>query len=393
MKILYLDCQAGISGDMTVGALLDLGVPLEYLQTELAKIPLPSDSYALSTKRTERQHVAALKFDVAVNDHHTHRHYAGIDALITDSGLSEPVKDRARLIFRRLAEAEALVHGVAIEDVHFHEVGAVDSIIDIVGTAICLEYLGVEAVYAAALPLGGGFVETSHGRLPVPAPATAELLKGLAVHGECGPGERVTPTGAAIVAALACGCGKQPAMVLEKTGYGAGGKDFTDCPNILRAFLGHSGTDGTLNDDVIVAKANIDDSTPELLGYAMERLFEGGALDVYFTSIQMKKGRPGVMMSFLCRQEQLDQLSQLLLTETSAIGLRYYRAERIVLPRRIIERQTEFGPVRFKEVMDSSGAVLRALPEYEDCRRIAREKEIPCRVVMERLQCRGESEI
>jgi pyridinium-3,5-bisthiocarboxylic acid mononucleotide nickel chelatase len=389
MKILYLDCHAGISGDMTVAALLDLGVPLEHLQAELMKLSLPLRSYELSCQHTERHHLAALKFDVTVNDHHTHRHYAGIDDLISASSLSDTVKKRSRLIFRRLAEAEALVHGVAIEEVHFHEVGAIDSIIDIVGTAICLEHLGVETVYAAALPLGGGFVETSHGRLPVPAPATAELLKGLAVHGECGPGERVTPTGAAIVAALASGFGKPPTMVLEKTGRGAGGKDFADCPNILRAFLGHSGADDKNNDDVIVAETNIDDSTPELLGYAMERLFEGGALDVYFTPIQMKKGRPGVMVSFLCRPEQLDQLSQLLLAETSAIGLRYYRAGRIVLQRRIALQQTEFGPVRFKEVIDSSGTVLRALPEYEDCRRIAREKEIPCRVVMERLQCRG----
>ncbi len=392
MTILYLDCYTGISGDMTVAALLDLGVPLEHLSAELDKLGLPPGSYELSTSRTERQQIPALKFDVAVHDHHTHRHYAGIDDLISGSSLAEPVKERARLIFRRLAEAEALVHGVAIEEVHFHEVGAIDSIIDIVGTAICLEFLGVKTVYAAALPLGSGFVETSHGRLPVPAPATAELLKGLAVHGECGPGERVTPTGAAIVAALASGFGKQPAMVLEKTGCGAGGKDFADCPNILRAFLGHSGADDKNNDDVIVAETNIDDSTPELLGYAMERLFEGGALDAYFTPIQMKKGRPGVMVSFLCRPGQLDQLSQLLLSETTAIGLRYYRADRIVLQRRIVEQPTGFGTVRFKEVIDSSGKVLRRSPEYEDCRRIAREKGIPCLEVMELLQSKGASE-
>ena len=393
MTILYLDCYAGISGDMTVGALLDLGVPLEYLRTELGKLELPSGTYELSVSRTERQHMAALKFDVTVQDHHTHRHYAGIDSMIAVSGLAEPVKERARLIFRRLAEAESVVHGVAIEDVHFHEVGAIDSIVDIVGTAICLEYLGVETVYAAALPLGGGFIETSHGRLPVPAPATAELMKGLALHGDCGPGERVTPTGAAIVAALASRSGKQPAMVLEKTGCGAGGKDFPDCPNILRAFLGGSSRGDTETDEVIVVETNIDDSTPELLGYAMERLFEEGALDVFFTPIQMKKNRPGVMVSFLCRPGDLDRLSQLLLTETSAIGLRHYRAGRIVLQRRIALQQTEFGPVRFKEVMGSRGEVLRASPEYDDCRRIAREKEIPCREVMERLLCRGVSEI
>ena len=178
MNILYFDCQAGISGDMTVGALLDLGVPLEHLHHELAKLPLGHDSYILSASHTERQHLPALKFDVEVHDHHTHRHYAGIDAMIAGSTLSEPVKGKARRIFRRLAEAEAHVHGVAVEDVHFHEVGAVDSIVDIVGTALCLEYLKVEQVYASAVPLGSGFVETAHGRLPVPAPATAELLKG-----------------------------------------------------------------------------------------------------------------------------------------------------------------------------------------------------------------------
>jgi len=393
MNILYLDCYAGISGDMTVGALLDLGVPLEHLRGELDKLELPSGSYELSTSRTERQHISALKFDVAVHDHHTHRHYAGIDAMIAASCLSASVKETARRIFRRLAEAEALVHGVAIEDVHFHEVGAIDSIVDIVGTAICLEYLQVEQLYTSALPLGSGFVETAHGRLPVPAPATTELLKGLSVHGGCGPGERVTPTGAAIIAALASGFGQQPAMTLERVGNGAGGKDFPDCPNILRVFLGNNVVKTDSAEEVIVVDANIDDSTPEILGYAMERLLEEGALDVYFTPIQMKKGRPGVMMSFLCHPEQLDRLASLLLAETSAIGLRYYRTDRIVLQRRIVEQQTEFGMVSFKQVFDNNDKVLRRSPEYEDCRRIARELDLPCREVMHRLQCTGESEI
>jgi hypothetical protein len=389
MKILYLDCYAGISGDMTVGALLDLGVPLEYLRAELGKLALPSGSYELSITPTERLQMPALKFDVAVHDHHTHRHYSGIDAMIAASGLSDQVKEKSRSIFRCLAEAEATVHGVAIEDVHFHEVGAIDSIVDIVATAICLEYLQVEQIYASALPLGSGFVETAHGRLSVPAPATAELLKGLPLHGECGPGERVTPTGAAILVALVSGFGQQPTMVLEKTGCGAGGRDFTDCPNILRAFLGRHVEKSDRADEVIVVEANIDDSTSEILGYAMERLLEEGALDVFFTSIQMKKNRPGVMVTFLCYPDHLELLSQMLLVETSAIGLRHYRADRIILQRRITERQTEFGPVRFKEVAGSSGKMLRISPEYEDCRRIAREKEIPCREVMERLQCIG----
>jgi len=389
MTILYLDCQAGISGDMTVGALLDLGVPLDHLRGELGKLGLPPGSYELSTSRTERLHMPALKFDVAVHDHHTHRHYAGIDAMIAASGLSGQVKEQSRLIFRTLAEAEARVHGVEIEQVHFHEVGAVDSIVDIVAAAICLQYLQVEQIYASALPLGSGFVETAHGRLPVPAPATADLLRGLPLHGDCGPGERVTPTGAAILVALAGKFGQQPAMQLERIGSGAGGRDFPDCPNILRAFLGQSTTDNRLDNDIIVVETNIDDSTPELLGYTMERLLEEGALDVFFTPIQMKKNRPGVMVSFLCHHDQLDRLSGMLLVETSAIGLRYYRVDRIVMPRRVVEQQTEFGPVRFKQVIDADGKILRASPEYDDCRRIAREQGLPCRDVMARLQCVG----
>ncbi|MEI6208058.1 MAG: nickel pincer cofactor biosynthesis protein LarC [Desulfuromonadales bacterium] len=389
MNILYLDCYAGISGDMTVAALLDLGVPLEYLRSELGTLALPPDSYALSTSRTERQHVTALKFDVAVHDHHTHRHYAGIDTMIADSGLSGAVKGRARAIFRRLAEAEAKVHCVDVEEVHFHEVGAVDSIVDIVGTAICLEYLHVDQINVSALPLGSGFVETAHGRLPIPAPATVELLKGLPLHGACGQGERVTPTGAAIVAALAGGFGTQPAMLLEKSGCGAGRKDFTDCPNILRAFLGRSIEDPDHADEVTVVETNIDDSTPEVLGYTMERLLDAGALDVFFTSTLMKKNRPGVVLSFLCRPNQVDGLAKIVLTETSAIGLRHYRADRIILERRIVEQQTESGPVRFKQVFDGNGNLLRAAPEYDDCRRVARERGIPLqdvlRGVMERV--------
>lgn len=386
MNILYLDCQAGISGDMTVAALLDLGVPLDYLRLELAKLSLPAGSFEISAATTERHHITARTFGVAVHDHHTHRHYAGIDTTIAASALSDGVKDTARRIFMRLAEAEAKVHGVPLNDVHFHEVGAIDSIVDIVGTAICLDYLQVETIFCSALPLGSGFVETAHGRLPVPAPATVELLRGVPVHGDCGAGERITPTGAAIIAALVSGFGKQPSMILKKTGCGAGEKDFADCPNVLRAFFG-SNSSHTADDDVIVVESNIDDSTPEILGYAMEQLLEAGALDVYFIPIQMKKNRPGALLSFLCHSQQLDALARLLLAETSAIGLRYYRVDRIVLQRRITERQTEFGPVRFKQVIDSSGSVMRTSPEYDDCRRIARTLQLPCQDVMKSLSC------
>ena len=376
-NILYFDCQAGISGDMTVAALLDLGVPLEYLQTELAKLSLPPDSYALSINRTERQHTAALKFDVAVHDHHTHRHYAGIDGMICSSALPEPVRETAAKIFRRLAEAEAQVHGVAIEDVHFHEVGAVDSIIDIVATAVCLDYLKVEQVFASAVPLGSGFVETAHGRLPVPAPATAELLKGLAVHADCGPGERVTPTGAAILAVLVSACGPWPDMTITQIGSGAGSKDFNDCPNILRAFLGTADVAGS--EAVQQLSCNLDDVTPEVIGYTQELLLECGALDVWLTPVQMKKGRPGQVLSLLCQPADLKRLAALLMAETGTLGVRCVSVQRIVQSRRIETRETTFGPVRFKV------SEYGKKPEYEDCRRIARELGLTCRYVMQQL--------
>ena len=382
MTIIYFDCYAGISGDMTVGALLDLGVPLDHLQAELAKLALPAGSYTLSTSRTERQHLPALKFDVQVQDHHTHRHYAGIDAMIADSALAGPVKERARSIFRRLAEAEALVHGVAVEEVHFHEVGAVDSIVDIVGAAICLEYLGVDQVYVSALPLGSGFVQTAHGRLPVPAPATAELLKGLTVHVNCGEGERVTPTGAAIVAALAVPSAACPAMAITRIGSGAGGRDFSDCPNILRAFLGTGAAGGS--EEVLEVSCNLDDVTPEVIGYAQELLLESGAPDVWLTPVQMKKGRPGTVLSFLCVPADLERLAALVMVETGTLGLRYASLRRMVQSRRIEERNTRFGPVRFK--VSEHGEK----PEYEDCRRIARERGVPCRDIMQQLLHRVE---
>lgn len=381
MTILYLDCQAGISGDMAVGALLDLGVPLEHLRGELARLALPDGSFTLSVERTERQHVAALKFNVQVHDHHTHRHYAGIDAMIAGSTLSEAVKERARKIFRRLAEAEATVHGVAVEEVHFHEVGAIDSIVDIVGAAICLDYLGVEQLYASALPLGSGFVQTAHGRLPVPAPATAELMRGLVLHDRCGEGERVTPTGAAILAALVTASGRRPDMTVPQVGSGAGSRDFSDCPNILRAFLGTAGPD---DDEVLEAACNLDDVTPEVIGYVQELLLESGALDVWVAPVQMKKGRPGVTLSFLCPPHDLERLSALVMAETGSLGVRYAPLRRIVQTRRIEERSTPFGPVRFKV------GEYGEKPEYEDCRRIARERGIPCRDIMHKVQHKEE---
>lgn len=375
MKTLYLDCQAGVSGDMTVAALLDSGVPLQYLESQLAKLPLPAGSYRLSAAATKRHGISALKFDVAVSCQNTHRHYEDIAELISTSGLPERVKELSSRIFRRLGEAEAKVHGVVLEKVHFHEVGAVDSIVDIVGVAICLDFLGIEHVTVSSLPLCSGFVTCEHGRLPLPAPATALLMKGLPVHGTVGPGERVTPTGAAIVAALADSFGAPLEMKIEQVGTGAGGGDFPDLPNILRAFVGTAQT-APGSTQMVVIETNLDDSTPEVLGYAMERLLAEGAADVWFTPIQMKKCRPAVLLSLLAHPEHVESLARIIFTETTAIGLRSYPVSRQILERRIEERDTCFGKVRFKvsEFGDK--------PEFDDCRRIALETGLALRSVL-----------
>lgn len=384
MTILYLDAGAGIAGDMTVAALLDLGVPFEYLRQELAKLGLPDDAFAIFMEQVQRGGMTGRHFVVQLKqlhghhgDHH-HRHYSDIRAMIADSSLADRVKQLAQMIFLRLAKAEAQAHQVAIDDVQFHEVGAVDSIVDIVGTAIALDWLGVEKIYTSPVPLGGGYVETAHGRLPVPAPATAELLKGLMIHSCLGEGERVTPTGAAIIAALAEPKRLMPAMTVEKVGHGAGLREFSDCPNILRAIMG-TADDCCASDEVLELSCNIDDIAPEVMGYTMERLFQAGALDVWYTSIQMKKNRPGVMLSLVCLPEQKTTLLQLIMAETGTLGVRVQLVQRTVQERRVEERRTRFGPVRFK--VSGNGCK----PEYEDCCRIAHDQNRPLREIQHLL--------
>lgn len=379
MKTLYLDCQCGIAGDMTVAALLDLGLPLQLLQSELAKISLPASEYRLETQQCQRQGVTGRLFNVQVCGDQPHRHYGDIDAMIADSSLSSGIKETARKIFLHLAKAEAKVHGVPLDKVHFHEVGAVDSIIDIVSAAIGFEYLQVERIYCSPLPLGSGFIETAHGLLPVPAPATAELLKGMPVHNSIGSGERVTPTGAAIITALVNGVGIPADFRLESIGYGAGTRDFPDTPNIVRAFLGTT-TPQVATEQLSVIEANIDDSTGENLGYAMERLLAAGALDVWFTPIQMKKNRPAVTLSLLVTTTEQARFAEIVLAETPAIGLRHYPVSRTILERRIEERDTPFGKVRFKVTR------FGAKPEFDDCRRIALETGLPLREVYRQLE-------
>lgn len=384
MRILYFDATAGIAGDMTVAVLLDLGVPLTHLNNELGRLGLPHEAFVLSDEQVQRGGMTGRHFVVHLphqhghhrHDHHDHRSYADIRQMIAASSLAGRVKDLSQQIFMQLAEAEAKAHQVAVDQVQFHEVGAVDSIVDIVGTAIGLDWLKVDRVYCSAVPLGGGFVQTAHGRLSVPAPATAELLKGLAVHADCGAGERVTPTGAAILAALAEPVTNMPHMIISQVGHGAGSREFADVPNILRGFLGELPEQAD-HETILELSCNLDDVTPEQLGYTMEQLFAAGALDVWHTPIQMKKQRPGQMLSLLCRPEQKDRMVQLVMKETGTLGVRLQQMQRLVQQRRIEVCQTSLGTVRFKISQQGSK------PEYEDCCRIARERGLALRKVQQ----------
>ena len=370
MKILYFDCFAGIAGDMTVAALLELGLPMAILREGLAALPF--SGYALESSKVERHGIAGTSFRVTLaGEDQPHRHYGGIKALIEAAPLKERVKEISLKIFRRLAEAEATVHGVELERVHFHEVGAVDSIVDIVGTAIGLDYLDIGRVYASGLPYGRGFVQTEHGRLPVPAPATALLMQWIPLTGDIGEGERVTPTGAAIIAALAESFGPPPAMVPDRIGYGAGAKDFPELPNLLRLVLGDA-TNQATSEEVLVIETQVDDMNPELLGFLMERLLGAGALDVGFSALQMKKNRPGTLVSVIAQSADLDRLSGIILAESTAIGLRYHPVRRVTLARRVEERVTSLGPVRVKLLEGG-----RVAPEFEACRGIALASGLP----------------
>ena len=385
MKVLYFDCFAGIAGDMTVAALMELGLPLETLREGLSLLPI--SGYELASSKVERHGVAGTHFQVTLTkEDQPHRHYSGIAAMIESSTLKPGVKELARRIFLRLAQAEASVHGVPLERVHFHEVGGIDSIVDIVGTAIGLDYLGIDRIYASGLPYGRGFVQTAHGRLPVPAPATAKLMEGIPLTADIGEGERVTPTGAAIIAALAEGFGPPPAMTPSGTGYGAGSKDFPELPNLLRVVMGEAADPGE-HEEVLVLETHIDDMSPELFGFLMERLLEGGALDVAFSALQMKKNRPATRLTVIAKPEELEKLSGIILSESTAIGLRYYPAKRITLARSSEVRQSSLGPVQVKVLANG-----RVTPEFEACREIALKQGVPLIEVyriVERECCKG----
>lgn len=378
MKVAYFDAFSGLSGDMTVGALLHLGVSLEALRAELAKLPF--SGYRLSQAQRSHSGIRATKFDVAVSEPLGERSFRAIARLLRESDLIPQVKETALRIFTVLAEAEGRVHGIAAGAVHFHEVGAVDAIVDIVGAAFGLHALGVERVYASVLPMGKGLVPSRHGVLPVPAPATVELLKGLHVRLEDGGAEMVTPTGAAIVAAVAQQ-GAVPPMALTAVGYGAGERTLPDRPNLLRILLGNT-VEPPREEQLLVLETNIDDLNPELYEHVMERLFAAGARDVFLLPIHMKKNRPGVLLWVLGEVADREKLSALIFAETTTLGIRSYPVARVALRRESKEVVTPYGNVRVKLAHGPDGRVNVA-PEYEDCRRLAREKDVPLKVVYE----------
>lgn len=401
----HLDCSSGIAGDMFLGACLDLGMPLDILHETVAHLRLPKVS--VESRKALRGGFVGTRFRVLVDgkplegpdpeehhhhhhEHHYHHHHdhghhhhhghsrdlAQIRELIQASDLASPVKERAIRLFQRLGEAEAKAHGMPVDRVHFHEVGAIDSIVDLVGAAAAVEHLSPGRLTCGQVNVGGGRVRTAHGELPVPAPATAELLRGIPVFGGPG-GELTTPTGAVLLAELVDEYVDFPSLVLEGTGYGLGKKDLPDRPNAVRLLLGRG---REARAEVMIVECEVDDLPGEGFGFLMERLLEAGALDVYFTPVQMKKNRPGTLITLLCRRQQLEGLAAVLLMESGSLGCRYTSAARFEAEREIAEVETAFGKVRVKRAR-LDGRPLAATPEFEDCRRLALESGVPWRDV------------
>jgi len=379
LKTAFLDAFSGLSGDMMVGALIDAGADAAALERAMAGLGL--HGYRIATRRKDVSGIAAVKFDVEVSEAQPERHLGEILTMIEGAGLSPRAAANAIAIFQVLGEAEAKVHRTTPDHVHFHEVGAVDSIIDIVGTAWALDQLEVGAMLVSALPMGTGFARSRHGIIPVPAPATAELLSGFPVRLGDGPAEMVTPTGAAILKALARPAPSITTYEIERIGYGAGTKDFADRPNLLRIILGREST-SFASDELVEISANIDDLNPQIYGHLSDRLFAAGARDVTLTPTIMKKGRPAVTLAVLADAAIRDHIAQLIFSETSTIGLRFHTVSRLKLERETIEAETRFGTIRVKVSGDGASPMTIA-PEYDDCQRAALEHEAPLKLVME----------
>ena len=402
-RLLYFDCFSGISGDMVLGALVDAGLPMARLKEALGSLAV--DGYHVHAEKVLRAGVSATKFVVHDHDHgrhdhhhhnhehhhhpaspeararshsHPHRSLPEIFGLIDKSALSAAGRDRARALFQRLAEAEAAIHDMPVEKVHLHEVGALDSIIDIVGAVFGLEWIGADHIVSSPLNVGGGMVHSAHGHFPVPAPATVKLLGSAPVYSGAVQKELVTPTGALLVSSYASSFGPIPAMTIEQVGYGAGDNDFPSTPNVLRILVGQSSV--ATGERVVVIECEIDDMNPQLFGVAMDRLYASGALEVFYVPVQMKKNRPGTLLTVIGPPERRSALSEVIFKETTTIGLRYSELDRECLRREIVSVHTPIGPVRFKLAW-RDGRLLNAVPEFDDCARLAAEQQLPVKEV------------
>jgi uncharacterized protein (TIGR00299 family) protein len=381
MKTLYFDCFAGASGDMILGALVSVGVPAEALLAQLDLLGV--DGWRIEFEQVDRSGISATYARVHTAHEHAHRHLSDILKIIYDSRLTAGVKDRAARIFSLLAEAESRVHNQPIEKIHFHEVGALDAIIDVCGAAIGFELLGIEQFISSPLRVGAGMTEMAHGRFPIPPPAVAELLKGKPIYAGEIESEFVTPTGAAIISAVCQDFGALPLMKIEASGYGAGSRDHEKFPNVLRLVLGETEDAGKAADEtLLMIETNIDDISPQVVGYVMDRAFELGALDCYLTHTQMKKNRPGLLISVLCRPDEREKFLQMLFAETTTIGARSYQVNRRALARETIRVETQFGPIDVKVAHTNNGAV-NAMPEFEQCRAAAQKAGVPLREVQD----------
>ena len=383
VKCLYFDCFSGISGDMTLAALIDLGVPRKYLKEEIKKLDV--SGYTVSVSRTMRMGISGKQIFVKTGSDkslHHRRSYKDIEKIVKRSRLKSHIKDRSLDIFYRIANAEAHIHGKKFSEIHFHEIGAIDSIVDIVGSVIGIDYLKAEHFYASSVPLGHGSIQCQHGTLPVPTPATLLLLKGVPVWTSGISSELVTPTGAAILTSLVKDFGHMPSMTILKTGYGAGTRELENIPNMLRLILGEL-KQAIGQDHVWVLEANIDDMNPEWTGYLMEKLFEEGALDVSIIPVYMKKNRPGILIQVICSEQNRQILTHMIFQESTTAGVRSYRAERNVLKRREGKLKTKLGALKVK--VFKNGGEEKVVPEFEECRRVALKRKVPLKDVYEEV--------
>lgn len=393
MKVAYFDCFSGISGDMTLGALVDAGCPLDLLRGKLEGLEVPG--WQISSEKVWKNGMAATCVRVKTEDTQKHRSLTTILGILEKSNLHAQVKGRASAVFQKLGEAEATVHDVPIDKIHFHELGAVDAIVDIVGACIGFQELGFEAFACSALNVGGGTAKMAHGVLPVPAPATARLLIGKPTYSNGVQKELVTPTGAAIVATLCDSFGPQPPMKVSAIGYGAGMADLETQPNVLRILAGEmSASVDSHGGTIRVLEANLDDMNPQIFGYLLEKALAAGALDVFGVPVQMKKSRPGTLVTILCKPEDEHKFQEMLFAETTTLGVRSHLVDRRALPREFVKVETKYGEVRIKVARNDSqeGRVQHVSPEFDDCRKLAEEKNVPLHEVMEQAMLRFEEQ-